>query len=100
MIRWTRTAQSTQDNLTNARVWAKEVTSYLNQAFPQAQVHCFNNRFGQINVLTWMVDFESLEKLDAYQRAVNQDEEYQAIVRRTAGLFVVGSFEDRVFETV
>lgn len=99
MIRWTRTAQSTQDNMVNAREWAKEVTSYLNQAFPQAKAHCFNDRFGQLNVITWMIDFESLANLDAYQKAVNEDEKYHAIVNRAAGLFVVDRFIDRVFET-
>jgi hypothetical protein len=100
MIRFQRSTRSAPNKDLEAIVWAKEITTFLNGKYPEAHVHIFAHRFGIIDTLAWQVDFDSLASLDKYQKTLNADEEYFALVNKSTGLFMGNSLVDTVFESL
>jgi len=99
MIRFQRSLQISQSKGVEATKWSKEVTAFLNGKYLDTSVQLFEHRFGVINTLVWHLDFDNLASLDKYQKTLNVDEEYLALVGKSLGLFMEGSLVDTVFET-
>jgi hypothetical protein len=100
MIRFERTIQAAIGKGREAIAWAQEVTTYLNGKFGEANFHVFTQRFGDINTISWQADFDTLASLDSFQKAVNGDHGYWALVDKTEGVFVEGSINDTVLESL
>ena len=100
MIRWQRSIRSSGARNLEAVQWAKEVTDYVNSKHPNYKVQVFSSRFGDVNMLVWQVDFEDLAALDKYQQSFNTDQGYWELIKKAAGLFIEGTTNDTVFETL
>jgi hypothetical protein len=100
MVRFERSARVAQGKLREARQWAQEVTEYANKNHPDAKLHVFSQRFGNIGRVSWQADFDSLDALDKYQQSFDKDKGYWALVNQSTKLFVENTFEDTVFETL
>jgi hypothetical protein len=83
-----------------AIAWAKEITTFLNNKYSEANLQVFAHRFGVIDTLAWQVDFDSLASLDKYQKTLNEDKGYWEQLEKSAGLFVANSIFDTVLETL
>jgi hypothetical protein len=100
MIRFHRAIRSAANNAATAIQWSKEVTDYLNGKYPATTVNVFAQRFGDVSTIVWEADFDTLASLDDYQHTLNTNEEYWALVEKSAGFFVEGSIDDTVLESL
>ena len=100
MIRFERTLRAVGGKGREATAWAQEVTTYLNGNFAETNLQVFAQRFGDVNTISWQADFDSLESLNAYQRAINSDVGYWQLVDKTDGFFMEGSINDTVLESL
>jgi hypothetical protein len=100
MIRFQRSTRIAQGKDLEAIAWAKEITGYLNGKYSEANVQVFSHRFGVIDTLAWQVDFDSLANLDKYQKTLNDDEGYWALINKSTDLFIEGNLVDTVFESL
>ena len=100
MIRFHRAIRSAANNAATAIQWSKDVTDYLNGKYPGTTVTVFAHRFGNVNTIVWEADFDTLASLDDYQHTLNTNEEYWALVAKSEGLFVEGSVDDTVLESL
>lgn len=100
MIRFQRTLRSAGSKGREAAAWGQEVTTYLNGKFSDTRFQVFSQRFGDISTISWQADFDTLASLVSYQEAVTRDEGYWALVDKADGLFIEGSINDTVFESL
>lgn len=100
MIRFQRSIRSSGNNAGATIAWAKEVTDLLNGKYAGTTVQAFAHRFGNVSIIVWQADFDTLAGLDDYQHTLNTDEEYWALVEKSTGLFVEGSVDDTVLESL
>lgn len=100
MIRFQRSLRTTGARGREALAWAQEVTTYLNGKFKQTNLQAFTQRFGDVNKVSWQADFDTLASLESYQQAVNVDQGYWELVDKANGLFMDGSIDDTVFESL
>jgi hypothetical protein len=99
MIRFQREARVARGKEQEAVAWAKQISDFLNQKFPEAQVQTFTSRFGSMGRVYWMADLPDLAALDAYQQQIAEDEEYWKLIAKSNDLFIEGSIEDTVVAT-
>lgn len=100
MIRWQRCMQHRQGKWTAAVQWMKEVATYFNAHYPEAQVQVFTARFGALNAIYAMADFQDLAALDHWQSWTRLDEGYRERLRKAPpDLFIEGSIVDSVLES-
>ena len=91
MIRWTRTARIAPGKHWDAIQWAKDTREYTKTKFQgTADVKIFLDRFGELGVITWMVDFENLATLEAAGQALDSDADYRDRLKAAAELFLSG----------
>jgi hypothetical protein len=100
MIRFERTIQAAIGKGRAALAWAQEVTAYINGRSMETKFLVFTQRFGDINQISWQADFETLASLDNYQQTLNGDQGYWALVDKAEGLFVEGSINDTVLQSL
>ncbi len=100
MIRFHRSIRSARNQAAGAIAWAKEVTDYLNDKYAGTKVQVFAHRFGDVSTIVWEADFDTLANLDDYQHTLNENEEYWGVVAKSADLFVEGSVDDTVLESL
>ena len=100
MVRFERSARVAQGKLMEARKWSQEVTDYANSNHPEAKLQVFSERFGDISKVSWQADFEDLTALDQYQQSFNTDQGYWGLVNQGTELFMEGSLNDAVYETL
>jgi hypothetical protein len=100
MIRFERSGQIAQGKDLEAMAWAKEITTFLNGKYPEANVQVFAHRFGVVDMVAWQVDFDNLAGLDKYQKSLNADKGYLEQLEKSAGLFVANTIFDTVLETL
>ena len=100
MIRFQRSGRIARGKDLQAIEWSKEVTTYLNGKFSEANLLVFSHRFGDIDTLAWQADFDGLASLDSYQRAINADKGFWELLSKATEFFIEGSFFDTVFETL
>ena len=100
MIRWQRSIRSAGARNLEAVQWAKEVTDYVNGKQPNYKLQAFSSRFGDVNMLVWQVDFEDLATLDKYQQFFGTDPDYWELIKKATDLFIEGTTNDTVFESL
>ena len=100
MIRWTRTAKIRQGKLQETVQWAKDLREYTKTKFEGgADVKIFLESFGELGVICWMVDFESLASLELAGQVLDADEGYQERLKAATELILPGAF-DKVYTAV
>ena len=100
MIRFQRSIRTARGKGLEATQWAKEITEYINAQRSEANLQVFSLRFGDINTIVWQVDFDNLAALDGYQQFLNTNEGYWALIQRSYDLFMEGSVDDTVLESL
>ena len=100
MIRFQRTAIASGVNTLNAIQWAKEITEFINKKHPQIKLQVFSGRFTPYGTIYWAADCEDLAALDSWQRAIQADQEYWALLSKAEGLFIEGQGLDVVMVPV
>ncbi len=94
MIRYLRTAQFKRGK--GAVRWAKETTDYVNVQYPETSLQVFASRFGAVNMIYWMADFEDLAALDRWQVQIASDEGYRELRKKSIDTLIPGSIIDTV----
>ena len=100
MIRFQRSIRTARGKGLEATQWAKEITEYINGQRPDAKLQVFSPRFGDINSILWQVDLDDLAALDQYQQFLNTNEGYWALIQKSYDLFMEGSVDDTVLESL
>ena len=100
MIRFQRSLRATGGKGREAVAWAQEMTAYLNRTLKEINMQVFAQRFGDVNTISWQADFDTLSSLERYQQALIGDQGYWALVEKADGLFIDGSINDTVFESL
>ncbi len=94
MIKFLRAAQFKRGK--GAVLWAKETTDYVNVQHPESSLQVFTSRFGAVNMIYWMADFEDLAALDRWQVQVASDEGYRELRKKSVETLIPGSIIDTV----
>ena len=101
MIRLMRSIQVNRGRRDEAIRWAREVADYLNRTRPaERPVEVFVEVFGAVGTIYWVSDFDDLAAVEQAQAESQQDEQWQALIRRSVDLFVDGSMRDLVLRAV
>lgn len=100
MIRWQRSGCASAGKYYEAIQLVRESANFCNATVSGIQFQVFTERFGDIETIYLVADFENLEALDRVQRRLVTDEEYRALVGKTADLFIEGSWKDTVLAAV
>ena len=96
MIRFQRTARISSGRAAETTKWAKEVTEYINKNVSGATLQVFGQYFGDISVLVWQADLDSLASLEKWVQAIQVDKGYQELLAKSSGMLVEGSISDNV----
>ena len=89
MIRFMRSAQFKRGK--GAFQWARETSDYINVQHPETTVQVFTARFGAVNTIYWMADFENLAALEHWQTQVASDEGYRELRKKSMDTLMEGS---------
>lgn len=101
MIRWMRTAQIAPGKNRKAFEWAKGITEYIKkyQNIPQTDV--FMDMFGDMGIVRWSVDYDSLASLEKAQAQIAADTEWwEKMDTEASDLFIRGSVKDIVMQKI
>lgn len=99
MIRWTRRAQITPGKYQEAIQWAQETREYTKNKFEGgAEVKIFTEMFGDVGVICWMVDFNSLAEVELAGQVLEQDAGYMERLKTAAELLLPGTV-DKVYSS-
>lgn len=95
MVRFQRAVRISRGKVPEALKHSHELIEYINTKTPRpTKFQLFMERFGAPGTIYFVADYESLAGLESHQRELLSDEEYWAIVRRGADLFIDGSTKD------
>jgi hypothetical protein len=94
MIRYLRSAQFKRGK--GVVRWASETTDYVNVQYPETSLQVFASRFGAVNMIYWMADFEDLAALDRWQVQIASDEGYRELRKKSFDGLIPGSIIDTV----
>ncbi len=98
MIRFMRSAQFRRGK--GAVQWARETTDYINVLYPKNPIHIFTARFGAVNTIYWMADFEDFTSLENWQVQIGSDEGYRELRKKSIETLIEGSIVDTVMVPV
>ena len=100
VIRWQRSIRHRHGKWSAAVQWTKEAAQYLNTLCPETQVQVFTMRFGALDTIHSIADFEDLAALDRWQKRLWSSEGYRELVIKSPNdLFIEGSVIDTVLES-
>ena len=100
MIVFVRTARTVLGKRGAAKKWAIELTDYINAQCPEINCRVLIPRFGEMNRIYWLTDFEDLGALDAWQKKMDQDEGYHQLRVHAQDLLSQDSIEDTVLTSL
>lgn len=92
MIRFQRSAQLKRGK--HGTKWAREITDHINTNFPEVQLQLYKSRFGDVDTVYWVADFEDIVHLDEWQAKVGADKAYRELRRQSLDIIVAGSVSD------
>ena len=83
-----------------AMQWAKDISDYVNDAFPGHNVRAHREWFGASGSIHWIVEYGSVAEIEQLSRELEADEGYLNMVAdsQSRGLFVPGSLQDTIVE--
>lgn len=94
MVRFMRSAQCKRGK--GAFQWARETSDYINVQHPENQIQVFTARFGAVNTIYWMADFEDFAALERWQVTIGSDAGYRELRRKSIDTLIEGSIVDTV----
>ena len=103
MIRFQRTARISRGKLLEAFQWAKEVSEYLGNKYPQIlTIGAYQEIFGDVSAIHWFADYKDLATLESANTQLQSDEGYWARIGKAneAGLFIEGSVHDKLVQSL
>jgi hypothetical protein len=99
MIRFQRSAQTRK--LTPEVVpWAKQVAEYINSKYPEGKLEVFTQRFGLVNTVYWIADFNDLAALDSWQSKIIADADYWKTIANAFDVLIEATIVDTVMASV
>jgi len=100
MILFVRSVRTIRGKRGEAKKWAIELTDYINAQCPDIKCKVFIPRFGEMNWIYWITEFETLTDLDAWQQKIASDEGYHKLSLQAQHLFTQDSIEDKVLTSL
>ena len=100
MFRLHRTGHVSRGKALEGIKWAKEVAEYINARYAPISVQAYSEIFGAIGTVHWYADYEDLATLERFNGQLLMDQEYQALISKTADLFIEGSFHDTLIQSL
>jgi NIPSNAP len=98
MITLVRTSTTMQGKAPEARAFASEIGDLVSRITGN-QVRVGMRIGGNVSEICWIVQFESLAQLEEQMTKWVSNAEFQAMAKRSEGLFVSGSNNDQIFQT-
>lgn len=100
MILFMRSVRTIRGKRGEAKKWAMEVTDFINATSPGINCRVFLPRFGEMNWIHWITEFENLADLDNWQQKMASDKGYQKLSLQAQHLFTQDSIEDKVLTSL
>lgn len=83
-----------------AAQWAREITAYINNKFPQLSLQVYLEVFSDIHTFHWNADYKDLATFESVSSQLLADQEYWAFVNKGTGYFLEGSWSDRLLRSL
>lgn len=100
MILFVRSVRTIRGKRGGAKKWAIALTDYINALSPEIKCKVFIPRFGELNWIHWITEFENLTELDAWQQKMASDKGYHELSLQAQHLFTQDSIEDKVLTSL
>lgn len=100
MFRFHRTGHISRGKLLEALQWAKEVAEFINTNYSTVSVQAYSEIFGDIGKVHWYADYEDLATIERINAQLLTDQGYQAMINKSADLFIEGSFHDTLIQSL
>lgn len=98
MVRFQRTTKVKRGK--ESTKWAKELVDYTNTVFGQPVVQLFRARFGNVDTMYWVADFDSLATLEEWQKKLGADPGYRALTKKASDIVIDGTIGDTILESL
>jgi hypothetical protein len=99
MAMWqVRTGQIKTGKGREAMEWAKKVTGYINNTYPESNYEILSNIGSDLSQLHAISRFESLAQFEAYLAKLASDEKYLAIVQEMWDADLFTGWSDRLYQ--
>jgi len=99
-IRFQRTGLIASGKGAEAVEFALKVSKYINDNYTDTKVTAYMEMFGEFGRVHWFADYQDLATLQKVTEKLQVDQGYNALVATGIELFVVGSMEDKLFNTI
>ena len=83
-----------------ALLFAKEVTAFVNDKYPQFKVRLYRQMFGEQGKIHYIVEIKDLATYEQAGIQLSADPEYIAITQKAVGLFIEGRSHDTVMSAI
>lgn len=100
MILFMRSVRTIRGKRGEAKKWAIGLTDYINAQCPEINCRVFLPRFGEMNWIYWITEFENLTDLDTWQQKMASDKGYHELSLQAQHLFTQDSIEDKVLTSL
>lgn len=67
-----------------AMVFAKNVTRYINQNYPEVNVQLLTTMTGRLNRIAWVTKYDSMAAAEKFTQKLQADEKYRALLHEAA----------------
>ncbi len=99
-FRWHRSSQISSGNREEALQFAKEVSEYVSNKYPEVSVYPYIEVFGTVGKVHWFVDYDNLTTVERIISELSSDAKYIALVDGAANLFVEGGGRDTMMMSI
>lgn len=98
MVRFQRTTKVRRGK--ESTKWAKELADYTNAVHGQPVLQLFRARFGNVDTLYWIADFDDLAALEDWQKKIGADPGYRALIKKASDIVIDGTVEDTILQSL
>ena len=99
-IRTHRMARISGGKMLEAIQFAKEVTDYINNKYPQIPTRVYSEAFGAVGTIHWFSECKDLATLERTIQQLFADPGYLSILSKAIGLFIDGSVHDTLMISI
>jgi len=99
-IRTHRMARISDGKMLEAIQFAKEVTDYINNKYPQFPTRVYSEAFGAVGTIHWFGECKDLATLERTIQQLFADPGYLSILSKAIGLFIEGSVHDTLLISI
>lgn len=100
MFRFHRTGHASRGKFLEALQWAKEVAEYINTNYSPVSVQAYSEVFGDLGKVHWYADYEDLATIERINAQLQTDQGYQAMIKKSENLFIEGSGQDTLIQSL